>query len=113
MAGDDAYQRGPMQGDITARLAGHDQHFDDINGSIEKLVREVHETNRHLGDVITASQLRDERALAVAATLEKATNDRREADNNRWLRTQRAPGCSPRSPPSRPSAASSWWQFRK
>ena len=39
--------------------------------------------------MISASQLRDERALAVAATLEKATNDRREADNSRWLRTQR------------------------
>jgi len=51
--GQDEYNRGVDAGKIDARLAGHDQHFAKINGSIEKMANEMHNL------VLAVQQLKD------------------------------------------------------
>ena len=84
-----AYGRGHLQGEIAARLAQHDVHFADINGSIARLVTEMHAQNELLRDVITASKLRDEKTLATALALRETDEARRAAEAKRWQSSQR------------------------
>lgn len=81
---DDAYDRGHMAGEINARLAGHDQHFASINGSLADIAQEMHRVMlavQRLGDEAIA---RDATALATAFALKEAEEARRVKAESAW-----------------------------
>lgn len=81
---DDAYERGHLAGEIAARLAGHDQHFADINGSIAALASEMHQLTlavQRLGDQAVS---RDATVVTTAAALKDAEDARRSKDDHSW-----------------------------
>jgi hypothetical protein len=84
-----AFDRGTVAGQIDARLAAHDRHFADINGSLAKLVIEVH-------DVVVGLTRVEDRMVADRATvvttadaLEKAEIARRTVASDTWSRAQK------------------------
>ncbi len=78
------YDRGVAAGEIAARLAGHDQHFAAINGSIADVAREMHALTlavQRLGDQAVS---RDATVLTTAAALKDAEEARRSLGESRW-----------------------------
>jgi hypothetical protein len=86
-----AYDRGVIAGAIETRLAGHDKHFETINGSLAKIAEEMH------GVKLALQRLADQ-AIADAATristaeaVEKARKEAADSlENERTLRRDRA-----------------------
>jgi hypothetical protein len=86
----DAYERGEAAGQIGARLAGHDQHFAAINGSLAKLAGEMHELTlavQRLGDQAVS---RDATVITTAAALKDAEAARRDKSESSWSPLARA-----------------------
>jgi chromosome segregation ATPase len=86
----DAYERGVVAGEIAARLAGHDQHFAAINGSLADLVVQTRQQTAAMHElrmsVQTLSQQADSAArtlITTADALEKAENQRRALDQQK------------------------------
>ena len=80
----EAYDRGTVAGKIDARLAGHDQHFATINGSLEKVASELHELKlavQRLGDQAVS---RDATVVTTAAALKDAEDARRSKSEQTW-----------------------------
>lgn len=80
----EAYDRGTVAGEISARLAGHDRHFASINGSLEKLAHEMHQLAlavQRLGDQAEASAAT---VVTTAAALANAEKARREQGDRAW-----------------------------
>ncbi|HEY9411110.1 MAG TPA: hypothetical protein VIP77_16140 [Jiangellaceae bacterium] len=80
----DAYDRGAAAGRIDARLAGHDKHFESINGSLADMVREMHELTlavQRLGDQAVS---RDATVVTTAAALKDAEEARRGKAEQSW-----------------------------
>jgi hypothetical protein len=78
------YDQGVVAGRIDARLAGHDKHFADLNGSIKDLREEVHALVlgvQRLGDAADADRAT---AISLAEALEKADAARRANSETRW-----------------------------
>lgn len=78
------FERGQIAGKIEARLAGHDQHFATINGSIEKVAKELATLTlavQRLGDQAIS---RDATVITTAAALKDAEAARRNADDQSW-----------------------------
>jgi hypothetical protein len=80
----EAYDRGELAGQIAARLAGHDQHFAAINGSLADLAREMHDLTmavQRLGDQAVS---RDATVVTTAAALKDAEAARRDKADRSW-----------------------------
>lgn len=80
----DAYDRGHLAGKIDARLAGHDQHFAAINGSLEKIAaNQVAQTLaiQRLADQADAYAATE---LAKAKALKEAEEARRDKTEQVW-----------------------------
>jgi hypothetical protein len=86
---DDAYRRGREEGEILARLAGHDEHFKQINGSIEGFRTEMHQLVVSIQRYSDAADARDVTAVATAKALAEADAARRQAAESRWSGFQR------------------------
>jgi acetoin utilization deacetylase AcuC-like enzyme len=85
----DEYDRGKADGGIEARLAGHDRHFDAINGSLAKLAQEMHLQTlavQRLGDQADAAA---KTVLATASALKAAEEARRAQTEQRWSPIQK------------------------
>ncbi len=81
---DEDYDRGHVAGTIDARLAGHDKHFAEINGSLKDLAREMAKmvtAVQRLGDQAIA---RDATVVTTAAALKDAEEARRSKSENAW-----------------------------
>jgi hypothetical protein len=81
---DDAYDRGHMAGEINARLAGHDRHFQTINGSLADVAKEMHGLTlavQRLGDQAVA---RDATVVTTAKALKDAEDARRAQSDQSW-----------------------------
>ena len=81
---DDAYDRGHIAGEIAARLAGHDEHFAAINGSLANIAGEMHALTlavQRLGDQAVA---RDATVVTTAAALKDAEDARRGKAEQIW-----------------------------
>lgn len=79
-----AYERGTIAGEINARLAAHDRHFAQINGSVEKVAVELHGLTlavQRLGDQAVA---RDATVVSTAAALKEAEDARRDRTEQSW-----------------------------
>ena len=84
MSDDDLYQRGHIDGAISARLDQHDKHFEAINGSIAGLRDEMHTLTlavQRLGDAMTADRAT---VLTTAAALKDAEDARRDKSDQSW-----------------------------
>lgn len=78
------YDQGVIAGRIEARLAQHDKHFADLNGSIRELAGEVHNVVlavQRLGDAAEADRAT---VIARAAALKEAEDTRRAQSETRW-----------------------------
>lgn len=86
----EAFDRGAIAGKIDARLAGHDRHFESINGSLAKIADEMHGLRlavQRLGDQAESNATT---VLTTAAALKAADDARRDQDANRWSPVTRA-----------------------
>jgi hypothetical protein len=86
----EAYDRGEVAGQIAARLAGHDQHFEAINGSLAKIADEMHELTlavQRLGDQAIS---RDATVVTTAAALKDAEAARWDRSDRSWDRSDRS-----------------------
>lgn len=81
----DAYDRGEVAGGIAARLAGHDRHFEKINGSIEKSADALYQVQRELHELKLQAGARD----AVAAAVKDTDQERRDQVETSWSRIVR------------------------
>jgi hypothetical protein len=80
----DAYDRGHIAGEIAARLAGHDRHFQAINGSLADIAREMREQTlavQRLGDQAEANA---KTVITTAAALKDAEDARRAKGEQTW-----------------------------
>ena len=79
-----AYDKGVTAGEIGARLAGHDKHFAEINGSVKDLKDEMHQLVlgvQRLGDAADADRAT---VKTTAAALKDAEEARRDSTDQRW-----------------------------
>jgi t-SNARE complex subunit (syntaxin) len=90
------YARGVAAGAVLARLNAHDQHFDKINGSMERVAQSLHDLVAVDQQMLMAIQRQDDRAVADRATvittataLEKAEQARRDKSTSGWTPFQR------------------------
>ena len=80
---EETYERGRLAGEINTRLAGHDLHFAQLNGSLKDVAGEMHNLAlavQHLSDQFTANE---QKVIATAAALEAQNKTRREATDER------------------------------
>jgi hypothetical protein len=85
----DAYDRGHLAGEIAARLAGHDQHFASINGSLADIAKAMHALTlavQRLGNQAEASAAT---AIATAKALKDADEARRAQSERSWSPVQK------------------------
>jgi hypothetical protein len=81
----DAFDRGHLAGEIAARLAGHDQHFAAINGSLDKIAAGL--ASQTLADQARADAVT---RVATATALKDAEEARRDKGDQSWTPFQRA-----------------------
>jgi hypothetical protein len=86
----DAYDAGHTAGGIDARLAGHDQHFARINGSLADIAREMQGVKLALQRLADGADADRNTALATAAALKTADEVRRAQATDRWSPWQKA-----------------------
>ena len=87
---EDAYDRGHIQGEIAARLAGHDQHFSAINGHLADIAVELRGMKlevQRLGDSANADRAT---VVTTASALKDAETARRDKTEQAWTPVQRA-----------------------
>jgi hypothetical protein len=86
----DAFDRGHLAGEIAARLAGHDQHFAAINGSLDKIAAGL--ASQTLAIQALADQARADAVtrVATATALKDAEEARRDKGDQSWTPFQRA-----------------------
>jgi hypothetical protein len=91
----EAYDRGTLAGEISARLAGHDNHFAAINGHLAALAIDVHAMSmavQRLADqrdadiltVQTTATAVEKTVRSTAEAVEDARVVRRDASEQRW-----------------------------
>jgi preprotein translocase subunit Sss1 len=73
-----AYDDGYAAGGINARLANHDLHFKNINGSIDHLASELTLTRLELQKQADAAQAARDAVVAAAQVLEKSVTGKRD-----------------------------------
>jgi hypothetical protein len=79
-----AFIRGETAGNISARLADHDRHFEAINGSIRKLANGVEELNLSVQRIFDVIQSNEKKIIATADALKEAEEARRDNIELRW-----------------------------
>jgi len=88
-SGQDAYERGHLAGEIAARLAGHDRHFDAINGHLADLVAGQEEVRLAVQRLADQAVSRDATVVTTAAALKDAEDARRSRGEQTWTPIQR------------------------
>jgi hypothetical protein len=78
------FDRGHIAGGIAERLAGHDKHFATINGSLEKIARELHAFALAMQRLADQAEAREATAVATATALREAESARRAHSDRRW-----------------------------
>jgi hypothetical protein len=84
------YDRGVIAGGIETRLAGHDRHFEAINGSIARVADELHELKLAMQRLADQAVARDATVITTAAALKDADEVRRHTADQRWSPWQKA-----------------------
>jgi hypothetical protein len=87
MAGEDqqeAFDRGHLAGEIAERLAAHDRHFNDINGSIKHVADELARVNMQLQRLGDQAMAREATVVTTAAALKESEEARRNKSESSW-----------------------------
>lgn len=79
------YARGVAQGEINARLAVHDQHFTEINGSIAALVTETRTLSMSMQRLADGIESRDKATKDALETRQGELRDAARVTNKRLL----------------------------
>jgi len=85
----EAYDRGVVAGEIAARLAGHDRHFDAINGSLAELASEMHGMTLAVQRLADQAESNARTVITTAAALKEAEAARRRLSEQSWTPWQR------------------------
>lgn len=85
----DDYDRGHTAGGIDARLAGHDMHFEAINGSIARMGDELAGVKLALQRLADSADADRRTVVTTAAALKSADDARRTSDTDRWTPWQK------------------------
>jgi hypothetical protein len=80
----EAAERGFTAGQIDARLAGHDKHFEKINGSIDRLADEIHTMNLGMQRLADDAKANAKTVITTAAALKDAEAARRDKSETSW-----------------------------
>lgn len=72
------------------RLAGHDRHFEKINGSMEKVAKNLADLNLGIQRLVDSGEADRATVLTTAAALKAADDARRDKGEARWTPFQRA-----------------------
>jgi hypothetical protein len=78
------------RGRIEQRLDGHDQHFERINGSLDKVAKNLADLNLGIQRLVDSGQADRATVLTTAAALKAADDARRDKGEARWTPFQRA-----------------------
>jgi hypothetical protein len=73
----EAYERGAVAGEISARLAGHDTHFAAINGHLAEMIVEIREMKMSMQRIEDAGDARAADHSSTGAAIKESTADRR------------------------------------
>jgi ElaB/YqjD/DUF883 family membrane-anchored ribosome-binding protein len=84
------YDQGVTAGRIESRLAGHDKHFEAINGSIGKVASELHDIRLTVQRLADQAVSRDATVITTAAALRDAEEARRRQADQRWSPWQKS-----------------------
>jgi len=96
-----AYHRGHLAGEVAARLAHHDRHFEAINGHLAALAADVHQMRMQVqrladqrdADIVTVKTTADavEKTVQTTAdTVEQARVARRDTSDQSWSPVSKA-----------------------
>jgi hypothetical protein len=88
--GRDAYDQGHTAGGIDARLAQHDAHFREINGSIRDVATQMASVKLLLQRLADAADSDRRTVVVTAAALKDAEDARRSQGEQRWSPWQKA-----------------------
>jgi hypothetical protein len=80
----DAYDAGHTAGGIDARLAQHDVHFAQINGSIARVGNELAEVKLLLQRLADSADSDRRTVVTTASALKDAEDARRSSDTDHW-----------------------------
>jgi hypothetical protein len=83
------YKRGMAEGKILSRLQAHDEHFDQINGSIDRLSQEMHALVLGLQKFSDAADSRDAISVAAVKSVAEAETARQGAAERKWASIQK------------------------
>jgi len=90
---EDAYGRGHeagvVAGEIATRLAGHDEHFAAINGSLADIAREMHELTLAVQRLADQAEANAATVIATAKALKDADEARRAQVERTWSPVQK------------------------
>lgn len=84
-----AYDRGRLAGEVAARLAGHDQHFESINGSLDRFANELGQMRLQMQRIADAAAARELTLVTTAQALKESAIAQREAKALRWAPWQK------------------------
>lgn len=85
----EAYDRGVLAGEVATRLAGHDKHFEAINGSLAEMVRELHGLGMAMQKMADQNAAAAVTVVATASALKDAEEARRNLSTQSWTPVQR------------------------
>lgn len=78
------FERGHAAGEIAARLAEHDKHFQTINGSLERIASNLALQTLALQRLADQNVSRDATVITTAAALKEAEEARRDKVTQSW-----------------------------
>jgi hypothetical protein len=84
-----SYERGHLQGEVAARLAGHDKHFSAINGSLADIAREIRDMRLAVQRLADSAASDRATVVTTAAALKDAETARRDKTEQSWTPVQR------------------------
>lgn len=80
----ETYARGVAEGQILERLAGHDDHFRQINGSMARVADEMHQLVLQVQRLGDAAESDRQTVVKTAAALKEASAARQDTSEQRW-----------------------------
>jgi hypothetical protein len=83
------YDRGVAAGQVLERLSGHDQHFEKINGSLEKVAANLSDLNLGIQRLVDSAAADRATVLTTAKALKDADDARRDKGEQRWSPVQK------------------------
>lgn len=85
----ETYDRGVAAGEILGRLAGHDAHFAQINGSMGRIAEEMHSLVLQVQRLGDAAESDRNTVIKTASALKEANENRIGRSEQQWTPVMR------------------------